>query len=945
MIKFVVRKMLNKKWLMAALLIGNILLVAIAAGNPMYTNAALQRMLTNNFADYVVQNGRYPTMAYLLSSVHIGSKADSTSIKDFWEENEVAETMADNLGLTAKYIVKNIFLDAVVITPELQRSNFTNETARLGFLSGMEEHIDIISGRLYSDKIENGIIEAMISQKAQIKLNLMVGEVIKLNNIFMEDGETPYKVRIAGIYDSNDENDHYWYKSPSSYSSDLMIPENVFMELFGKLNGLKYKAMGLWFVIMDYTGVKVENAESIYNKSLEYVQYHKTKNNSSYNDYYSDILKKYLADAEKIKITLQILQIPIYALLAAFIFMVSGQILNMEQSEISVIKSRGAGKRQLLSIYFIQSGIIAVLSLIIGLPLSMLICQILGSANAFLEFVSRQALETKYTEQVFSFGILAALCSMIAMIIPVFKYAKLSIVTQKQKKRHSDKPFIQRYFIDIILLAISLYGLYAYNGQKDVLAQKVLEGQGLDPLLFLSSSLFIMGAGLVALRLIPAIVWIVYSIGKKAWKPQLYASFLWVLRTRNSQGYITAFLAITLAIGVFNAQTARTINTNEEDRILYKGGADLVMQEVWQDNREEVYAPGANGTVPLIYIEPDYRKFEELEGRGAASVTKVLYDTGAHCSAGPNKTYVPCLLMAINTKEFGETADLKDGLLPIHWYNYLNAMSQNPMAVLVSANMQRNLGVSLGDMISYRDKDDNAARGIVYGFVDYWPTYSPTTSVKGADGLYHVVDNYLVVAHLSYYQSNCAVTPYQIWMKAEDNTDFIYDFAAKTGTSFISFRDSTAELIKLKNDPIFQGTNGILTLGFTIVLILCSVGFLIYWILSIKSRTLLLGIFRAMGMYMKEVITMLVNEQLFISGLSIAMGIGVGLLASRLYIPLVQIAYSSVDTVIPLDIISSTSDMVRLLIVVAAMVIICMVILGMIISRIKISQALKLGED
>ena len=179
-------------------------------------------------------------------------------------------------------------------------------------------------------------------------------------------------------------------------------------------------------------------------------------------------------------------------------------------------------------------------------------------------------------------------------------------------------------------------------------------------------------------------------------------------------------------------------------------------------------------------------------------------------------------------------------------------------------------------------------------------------------------------------------------MKAEDNTDFIYDFAAKTGTSFISFRDSTAELIKLKNDPIFQGTNGILTLGFTIVLILCSVGFLIFWILSIKSRTLLLGIFRAMGMYMKEVITMLVNEQLFISGLSIAMGIGVGILASRLYIPLVQIAYSSVDTVIPLDIISSTSDMVRLLIVVAAMVIICMVILGMIISRIKISQLLSL---
>jgi hypothetical protein len=35
----------------------------------MYTNSALQRMLTNTFSDYVSANGKYPTMAYLLSSV------------------------------------------------------------------------------------------------------------------------------------------------------------------------------------------------------------------------------------------------------------------------------------------------------------------------------------------------------------------------------------------------------------------------------------------------------------------------------------------------------------------------------------------------------------------------------------------------------------------------------------------------------------------------------------------------------------------------------------------------------------------------------------------------------------------------------------------------------------------------------------------------------------
>jgi putative ABC transport system permease protein len=202
-----------------------------------------------------------------------------------------------------------------------------------------------------------------------------------------------------------------------------------------------------------------------------------------------------------------------------------------------------------------------------------------------------------------------------------------------------------------------------------------------------------------------------------------------------------------------------------------------------------------------------------------------------------------------------------------------------------------------------------------------------------------------VVAHLRYIQNNWGITPYQIWMKAKDSTDFIYDFAAESGVKFTTFRDSRAQLIELKNDPIFQGTNGILTLCFVVVLLLCAVGFLIYWILSIRSRTLLMGIFRAMGMTLGEIVGMLANEQVFISGVSIALGVAVGLIASKLYVPLVQLAYASTDTVLPLKIISDSGDMARLLCLVAAMVILCMVILGVLVKKIKISQALKLGED
>ena len=46
MFRFIFQKLLNKKWLILSILIGNILLVGIACCSPMYSHAALQKMLT-----------------------------------------------------------------------------------------------------------------------------------------------------------------------------------------------------------------------------------------------------------------------------------------------------------------------------------------------------------------------------------------------------------------------------------------------------------------------------------------------------------------------------------------------------------------------------------------------------------------------------------------------------------------------------------------------------------------------------------------------------------------------------------------------------------------------------------------------------------------------------------------------------------------------------------
>jgi putative ABC transport system permease protein len=160
-----------------------------------------------------------------------------------------------------------------------------------------------------------------------------------------------------------------------------------------------------------------------------------------------------------------------------------------------------------------------------------------------------------------------------------------------------------------------------------------------------------------------------------------------------------------------------------------------------------------------------------------------------------------------------------------------------------------------------------------------------------------------------------------------------------------SLQDIGQEIIKRKNDPMIQGTNGALTLGFIVTMIISTIGFLIYWILSINQRVLQFGIFRAMGLSVKKLIGMLVCEQILISGTAILVGILIGGITSDLFVPLLQMVYSAAQQVPPFKVAAAQEDYIRIYSVVLTMLAIGLSVLAVIISRIKIHQAIKLGED
>ena len=203
------------------------------------------------------------------------------------------------------------------------------------------------------------------------------------------------------------------------------------------------------------------------------------------------------------------------------------------------------------------------------------------------------------------------------------------------------------------------------------------------------------------------------------------------------------------------------------------------------------------------------------------------------------------------------------------------------------------------------------------------------------------------MGHLSAIQNRLALEPYEVWLKLKDGASSaaLYEDIAAKGLKPTKLEDATQELIKSKNEPFRLAINGVMTLGFVISMLISFFGFLVFWILSLSGRTLQFGVLRAMGIPFGQIIGMLVSEQLLTSGAAVLIGVVMGNVVSELFVPLFELSFNPSEQVPPFEIIAKLGDYLQLYGLVAFMLTVGLLVLGYRLSRVKISQALKLGEE
>ena len=189
MLSYVKNKLLNNIWMAVSLLIGNILLISIAACSPMYSDAVLQRMLQRNLQSEMTSSGIYPGIIELRGNYSLTTPAKFVNLSQM---EELSADLAEDAPIDVVYQIKEYFRSDIRSTHQVGGPNNTFGT-RVDAISDYQDHIKLISGEMPSKKTADNTMEAVVSQKTLMSCNLYIGEEILFEKILDPD-KNPYKV-------------------------------------------------------------------------------------------------------------------------------------------------------------------------------------------------------------------------------------------------------------------------------------------------------------------------------------------------------------------------------------------------------------------------------------------------------------------------------------------------------------------------------------------------------------------------------------------------------------------------------------------------------------------------------------------------------------------------------------------------------------------------------
>ncbi|REE78735.1 putative ABC transport system permease protein [Paenibacillus taihuensis] len=933
---FLLLKMWQNRWFTLGTLLGLTVAAAFAMSIPMYADGTLKRVVAKSLQEET--QGLPAASLYMKYQSSGGNESDLDGLAEV--DSWISKQLPGEVGFPVKAYSSRMSLPSSVVRPTDKEKAGRLVRMELATQSGIQEggQIQLVQGKQPRDGMQDGAIEALVLDEAMARYGWKVGDTFYYD-VRNSDGKTKrITVRISGTYKLKDESSLNWaIDGQDKLAATMLVGSKTMKDTLLKDNKLVLDSAG-WYYAFDLQNIRISDLSPLIGElgRLE-VDLSRMMEGTKVNLTFVDMLEDFQRQSTLLQAMLFALAAPVLAMVLYYITLNAQQSLERQRSDIAVLHSRGTSPRQIVALYAIEAALLGAAALLIGLGLAWFMAKTIGSSSGFLSFVGRKSIPVGWNGTAWLFGIGATVMAVIATVVPIRKYAEASVVQHvQQRARSGSAPLWQRLYLDVVLLVLAAAGWYLLHGGQIAAVGSGGGGSGsgsgggqgadIQPVIFAVPALLIFAAGLLCLRLFPLLLRFLRTVLKNRAPVTVYLTLTQLSRSGAAFYPIMILLVLTIGLGVYNSSAARTMDLNAMDRTQYQYGSDVILKTAWEGIQDE------DDQNKIYYTEPSFEAYRKLDG--VSSATRVLKATGKVEVSG--KSAGAGQVVGIDNADFAKTAWFRDDLYPVTPYQYLDALGTAEQAALVSSNFAEKHGLQEGDPITIRMGYDNTPVDfVVVGIVPYWPSLYPDEMP-------------FFIANLDYINQQIEKIPYDVWLNMEDGAKLapVLDKLADSGITVSQVDDARGALIERRNHPAQGGVFGILSLSFLISLLVSLLGYLIFWFFTLSRRVVQLGILRAMGLSRGQLTGMLLLEQLFTTGLSVAAGIGLGTLASRLFLPFLQ--GSGVDAtrqVPPFRIVFEAGDALKLYIATGVMLAAGACLLIMQLRRLRITNAVKLGEE
>ena len=403
-------------------------------------------------------------------------------------------------------------------------------------------------------------------------------------------------------------------------------------------------------------------------------------------------------------------------------------------------------------------------------------------------------------------------------------------------------------------------------------------------------------------------------------------------------------LIFTLSLSAFTASIARTLDRHLYKQMYYEVGSNVALKD------NGTHYNSADTRTPIYSFVPteDYLKLKGVQGATtvARHTANVLLANGKQQSA---------VYLGIDRLTFPQVAYWQQNFSPASLGALLNALAQYPDGVLVSRDFLDAQGLKLGDSLALSVATNTGGVGmkaVIVGIIDLFPSWYPE-------------EGSLFVGNISYFYTRAREEyPHQVWLKTAKGTDAedtiyavrgysIYlDMAADEtrlvenglNTFVEGWSSADNKIVSEQSRPERQGLFGLLSVGFLTAALLTVLGFILYALFSFRRRFIELGMLRAVGLSVSQMIGLLASELVFLVMIGLLVGTGLGYAFSRWFIPYLQVGATASSHYPPFLVQIAWSSVFQMYVLFGSLFLAALSGLAALLMRMKIFQAIKLGE-